>query len=129
MSRAKRILIAALIIFMIFAGIVVVYAINNRPEIQHINLTNANLTKDGTYVGECDNKLIKAIVKVKVEKGRIANIEILEHDNGLGSKAEAIINDVMREQSLNVNVISGATYSSSTILKAIENALQQGKKE
>jgi uncharacterized protein with FMN-binding domain len=63
-------------------------------------------------------------VRVNVEDGAITGIDILEHKNGLGGKAERIVNDVLERQSLRVNVVSGATASSKAILKAIENALQ-----
>jgi len=48
---------------------------------------------------------------------------ILEHDNGKGGKAEKIVDDVIKAQSLNVDVVSGATVSSKVILKAGEMAL------
>ena len=52
--------------------------------------------------------------------------QLLEHQTGLGGKAEAIIDQVIQNQSLEVDAVSGATTSSKTILKAIENALQSG---
>ncbi len=42
--------------------------------------------------------------------------------------AEIITDKVIDTQSLQVDAISGATYSSKTILKAIENALKKGIK-
>ena len=44
----------------------------------------------------------------------------------MGEKAEVIIDKVMAEQSLEVDVVSGATLSSKCILNAIENALAPG---
>lgn len=52
------------------------------------------------------------------------NITILQHDNGLGSTAESIVNDVVQEQSLDIDAVSGATVSSKYILKAVENAIE-----
>ena len=51
-------------------------------------------------------------------------ITILQHDNGLGSTAESIVNDVVQEQSLDIDAVSGATVSSKCILKAVENAIE-----
>ncbi len=51
-------------------------------------------------------------------------ITILQHDNGLGSTAESIVNDVVKEQSLDIDTVSGATVSSKCILKAVENAIE-----
>lgn len=44
-------------------------------------------------------------------------------------QAEAIANDVLDAQSLEVDAISGATLTSDTVLKAIEDALRQGISE
>jgi uncharacterized protein with FMN-binding domain len=53
----------------------------------------------------------------------IKKIEIVRHLNGQGKPAEVIPDRVIEMQSLDVDIISGATYSSKVILKAIENAL------
>ncbi|NLL14895.1 MAG: FMN-binding protein [Fibrobacter sp.] len=82
---------------------------------------------DGEYEGEYDLSLVCAKVKVTINKGRIENIAILKHDNGRGKKAEKIIEDVIGQQKLGVNAITGATASSKAILKAIENALQDAE--
>jgi len=50
---------------------------------------------------------------------------IIEHFNGRGEKAEAIIPRVIEAQSLDVDVVSGATGSSKAILKAIEDAFAE----
>lgn len=63
-------------------------------------------------------------VKVLVSNHRITNITILQHDNGLGSTAESIVNDVAEKQSLDIDAVSGATVSSKCILKAAENAIE-----
>lgn len=58
----------------------------------------------------------------------VSFIKIIEHENGLGGKAEKIVDDVISRQSLEVDALSGATVSSKYIIKAIENALQSGSK-
>jgi uncharacterized protein with FMN-binding domain len=78
---------------------------------------------DGIYTGEYIQSPVKAVVQVEVESHQISKIKILEHQNGLGQKAETIVDDVLNQQILNVDSISGATVSSKVILKAIENAL------
>jgi uncharacterized protein with FMN-binding domain len=51
-------------------------------------------------------------------------VDIVRHDNGKGSPAEIIVDRIIEAQSLKVDLISKATYSSKAILKAVENALQ-----
>lgn len=96
-------------------------------EVSRIEILNVDLSKvdDGSYPGEFNfNDSVGASVLVSVEGGRIINIEILNHNSsGIGKKAEAITNSVIEKQSLEVETISGATGSSTIILKAIESAL------
>ena len=65
---------------------------------------------------------------VDIVSGRIEAIDLLEHFNGQGKAAEAIIPVVIERQSLAVDVIAGASHSSTVILKAIENALSEAGK-
>jgi uncharacterized protein with FMN-binding domain len=80
---------------------------------------------DGTYRGSCDGGLVSATVDVVVSDQRIEQVIIVSHRCGKGRPAEEIVNDVVAEQSLDVDVISGATRSSQVILKAVEVALSQ----
>lgn len=84
---------------------------------------NPGLLADGTYTGEatCGPVLVK--LDVELEDHAITGIRILKHRTGQGQTAESIIDTVIRAQSLRVDVISGATISSKTILLAIETAL------
>jgi uncharacterized protein with FMN-binding domain len=79
----------------------------------------------GRYRGSFVAPLVSAMVEVTIGEGRIQSIEVLEHTHGPRHGAEAIVDSVLIAQSLQVDVISGATGSSRAILKAIENALQR----
>jgi uncharacterized protein with FMN-binding domain len=85
-----------------------------------------NLLPDGTYQGSYDSGMVKAIVDVTISTGTIERIDILKHECGLGKPAEAIVNVIVEAQSLDVDAVAGATYSSLVILKAIEMALTPG---
>ena len=82
-----------------------------------------NKVEDGSYIGEYSGKLIKVIAEVKVVDNKITEIIILKHENLLGKKAEKIVDQIISRQSLDVEVVSGATSSSKAILKAVEVAL------
>ncbi len=88
---------------------------------------NISTISDGSYIGEYDVDFIYAKVKVTVQSGKITDIEILEHKNERGEPAEAIVGQIVREQEINVDAISGATNSSIVIKKAVENALIEKK--
>ena len=79
---------------------------------------------DGVFYGET-NTPFPVKLDVSVQNERLAEIKIIEHYcSPIGKQAEKIIFEVIRKQSLDVDVVSGATMSSISILKAIENALQ-----
>jgi Uncharacterized protein conserved in bacteria len=63
---------------------------------------------------------------LKVIKHKIADITIIEHKNGLGSKAEAITDAMVEKNSYNVDAVSGATLSSEAIKSAVSKALKSG---
>ena len=90
-----------------------------------INEVPISQVADGEYVGEAQIKPVSAKVNVQVENGKITDIEIKDHMTGLGKNGEKIIDQIINKQSLDVDAISGATQSSVTITKAVENALTQ----
>ena len=79
---------------------------------------------DGTYRGESKVGPVRVTLDVTVENGAYQSIQIIRHFNGRGKSAEAIIPAVINAQSLEVDVISGATGISKAILKAVEDALK-----
>lgn len=92
----------------------------NKTVVSDLELASV---EDGIYKGEFSLLPVRAVVQVSVEDHQIQEIKILEHQNGLGEKAETIIDRVIEKQGLDVDVVSGATVSSKVMLKAIENAL------
>jgi uncharacterized protein with FMN-binding domain len=78
---------------------------------------------DGAWKGFYDGKLVKVEVEVAIAARRIESIRILRHECGKGKPAERIVDSVVAAQSLQVDVVSGASYSSRCILKAIETAI------
>lgn len=96
-----------------------------KEDIRQIEIKNIDITKlpDGIYEGEHDVGYIYAHVSVRVNSGKIIDIDLLEHRHERGEEAEKIINDIIRQQELEVDAISSATNSSNVIKKAVENAL------
>ncbi len=69
-----------------------------------------------------------AVTKVKVTEGALAN-EKQTADIGKGQTINNLFDRVVKSQSLQVDVISGATLTSNAHLKAVENALAQAAKK
>lgn len=89
-------------------------------EIDGIDLENV---KDGVYRGACDVGYLYAKAEVEIKGGAIVSINLLEHRNERGKRAEDIIDDILSKQNTTVDAITGATNSSNVIKKAVENAL------
>lgn len=81
--------------------------------------------KDGVYQGEAEGYKDTIRVSVTVENGAVTDIEILKENDTpeFFERAEEITKDIIEEQTLGVDIVSGATYSSVGILNAVNNAL------
>ena len=121
------ILLCTILFALIGASLYLKTLVNDVNSITVSNLNMANIT-DGIYVGEYSITPVYVEVEVSVTEHKITNKKIIEHENGLGGKAEKIVDNVISRQSLEVGAVSGATVSSKCIIKAIENALQSGSK-
>lgn len=97
---------------------------NRRIEEMTVTDVDLSMTADGKYIGAYILFPISARVEVTLEDSKIAAIEIVEHKNGRGAEAEAVVERVIEDQTLEVDAVTGATYSSKIILKAIEIALK-----
>lgn len=79
---------------------------------------------DGSYKGSFCLKRFCYAVEVTISSGAISDIVLLSNTKSeYGEKAAVIKDRIIEAQSLQVDVISGATISSKSIIKAVEKAL------
>ena len=125
----KRILsltvILLFLIVLIFTAVYLKSVADYKRTVKETIFDNLDISNvpDGVYVGEYDVDFVYAKAEVTVKAGVITNIDILEHKNGRGSRAEVVIDRILEEQKIDVDAVSGATNSSTVIKKAVENAL------
>jgi len=83
--------------------------------------------KDGKYQGNGTGFKGNVKAEVVVRGGKISSINILENvdDAPYFDKAKALIPSIISKQSLKVDSISGATYSSNGIKSAVRDALKK----
>ena len=84
--------------------------------------------KDGIYYGTGSGFAGDMKVEVVISGGKISNIQIVETNDGSEyiQKASGVINQILGAQSTNgIDTVSGATFSSNGIIKAVRNALSQ----
>lgn len=87
--------------------------------------------KDGTYTGEADGFGGTIQVEVKIEKSKIAEINVIsaeKEDGAYLSMAKDIIPKIIDAQSADIDTISGTTFSSTGIKNASEQALEKAVK-
>lgn len=87
--------------------------------------------KDGTYTEEADGFGGTIQVEVKIEKSKIAEINVIsaeKEDGAYLSMAKDIIPKIIDAQSADIDTISGATFSSTGIKNASEQALEKAVK-
>ena len=82
--------------------------------------------KDGTYKGSANGYGGKVTVNVTVSKKTMAAIDVVSAPGETDSffqRAKGVIDEMLTAQSTDVDVVSGATYSSNGIIGAVKNAL------
>lgn len=87
-----------------------------------------NSYTDGTYEGEGTGFGGSIDVKVTIEDGQLKNIEIISAENEDGTyleTAKGVISKILDAQTPEVDVMSGATFSSTGIKDAVADALQK----
>lgn len=102
-----------------------------------IKITAADITKtiegatlrDGIYTGEADGFRPGIKVSVEIKSNSIISIEVLEH-NEVNSRFyqkafDTIPQEILNNQTTEVDTTSGATFTSTGIMNAVNDALSQ----
>lgn len=86
---------------------------------------------NGTFEGSGNGYGGKIRVKVTISDDEITDIDVTDH-KGEGdayySQASVLIDQIIAEQSTDLDTVSGATFSSNGILEAVDDALEKAKK-
>ena len=88
--------------------------------------------KDGSFTGSAKGFGGTITVKVVIKDGKIKSIKILSaagETKAYLDKASVLTGRIIKKQSTNVDAVSGATYSSNGIIKAVRNALKKAVKK
>lgn len=120
----------------------IVFTGAGRRELKNLPIESVDFhqLKDGTYTGEYKGQkdaFRNARVQVTVASGKVSQIEGMDgalmkdgvpaHLNAKGDTIQDLYGRVVSSQSLQVDVISGATLTSKAHLKAVENAVKQAQ--
>lgn len=90
---------------------------------------NKNANINGEFIGESTGFNGPIKLKTTIEKGKIKNIEFIENYESFGVKRaiETIKNEIIEKQSINLDIVTGATFATSGTLNAVKESLIKAK--
>ncbi len=120
--------------FIIFLLVLAVFTVGlfsfillGRGKTLNLDIGNVELDKisDGVYTGNYDGFRWSNSVKVTVKDHKITEIQVVK-PQAFAKKEnyDSLSSELIRNQSLEVDIVSGATADSKAFLKAVENALK-----
>lgn len=95
--------------------------------------TGTSSYKDGTYTGSTEDAYYGSVqVQAKINGGKITDVTFLQYPNThstsvyINQQAMPYLQqEAIKAQSANVNIISGATYTSQAFMQSLSNALSK----
>ncbi len=97
-------------------------------KVQKVIKVDTGMLKNGTFSGSARGYGGTISVKVTVYGGKIKGITIVSHlgeTPAFFDKAKAVVAKILAAQSVDIDTVSGATYSSNGILNAVADALSK----
>jgi len=101
-----------------------------------IGLASASATQisftPGTYEGEATGRNGSIKVEVTVNENKISDIKVVSHKESAGlsdAPLQLLPKEIINKQTLKVDNIAGATFSSQGLLNACKNALSKASKD
>ena len=97
-----------------------------------VKVTEKGSYTDGTYTGTGNGFRGKIDVTVTIKNGNISDVQVQDYEDDatyMQSVIRELIPKVLKEQSTEVDTVSGATYSSKGLLKAVDQAIYPEKTE
>ena len=86
--------------------------------------------KNGAYFGSAEGFRSDITVAVVIRNKTITDIIVTDEDDdpAFFNRAEKLIDTMLKKQTVDVDVVSGATFSSNGIIEAVKEALKEAKK-
>jgi uncharacterized protein with FMN-binding domain len=124
MKKVVKIIAGIGLLLVLLVGGAVFYFTRGLEEGREVTIEEVELAEleDGTYTGRYEFRRWTNEVEVEISDNEITNIMLIEGFDQEDLREE-IYQRVIDQQSVTVDTVSGATTSSKSYLKAIENAL------
>jgi uncharacterized protein with FMN-binding domain len=137
MKRRKKgklimIILFIVVVILLAMGGAMLFTAGERKEgknlpIETIDFKNLN---DGTYIGTYEGGKYKwraNEVQVTISSGKVTDIMILKDKIKNSPYTDGIYDKIIKDQTLQVDTVSGATITSKAYLKAVEDALMKAR--
>ena len=102
--------------------------LNSKPKKLSKVVENKNTTyKDGDFYGQAQGFRGNVKVCVTIKDSKIKSIKVVksQDDKAYFDKATTLLSKIVTNQTTNVDIVSGATYSSNGLIGAVRNALDK----
>ena len=127
MKKLVKISLIILAILLISVATMMFIFMNGMEDAKAIQINSVDLSivEDGDYVGSFDLTRWSNEIKVTVKDHKIIALEVVEDVMfKMDEITTELFDRVIQNQSLDVDIETGATITSHAYLKAIENALE-----
>lgn len=128
MKKILKIVLSIIVIFVLMiagAGIYLAQGLSGGSRLA-IGSVDTSMLNDGVYSGKYEGGRWSNELKVTVMNHKITDIEVVKDVKiPKPEVTQEIVNNVIKAQGTDVDVVSGATVTSKAYLKAIENALKK----
>lgn len=103
---------------------------NKEPESNSNTITGTIMYNEGIYYGTAEGYLGDITVAVVIKNHTINTILVTkaEDDEAFFNRAVTVVDNIVEKQSVEVDTVSGATYSSKGLIQAVKNALAEADK-
>ena len=116
--------VSLFILILIFSGC----ASQEMKIVRNMDIQDIDINKisDGEYIGTFSYSNFEYKVKTIIKDHKIKDIIILQNrDTKHSKRAEGVIPEIIRQQTPDVDAVSGASTTSKALMKAVENSLRK----
>ena len=124
-KKGKKVLLIVGIVVVALVGIMAIVAFSGMGYVRKMTVNPVDLSKivDGVHPGSFTRGRFSYSVEVTVEDHQIEGLKSTGSRQATDAVMEQVFNRIIREQSVKVDTVSGASLTTKAVSKAVENAL------
>ncbi|MBN2879955.1 MAG: FMN-binding protein [Clostridia bacterium] len=124
----KKVLKVVLFVFLGFIALFIVaglFGLKGVKEARELDINSVDLSQvdDGVYTGAYENGRFSCKVEATVKDHEITDVKLINYGNdGQQAVVNEVLDTVVSSQKVDIDTVSGATATTNSVLKAVENA-------